>query len=199
MVDFFGLAFQTDFWVTEGLLILICICLCTICIQIMRSNNLVVLAILMSCFSLLIGACYLVMDAADVTMTEVALGSALSGCVILNMIKSTGEECASPSRKKLIFAIILCSLFVVILSFICLDLPLFGEVNNPLQTGSAQYYFKNNATDIQIPSFVAAILASYRGFDTLGETTVILIAGLAVILITFRKDEKTDVKRSLDR
>jgi multicomponent Na+:H+ antiporter subunit B len=34
---------------------------------------------------------------------------------------------------------------------------------------------------------VAAILASYRGFDTLGETAVILIAGLAVIVIKSRR------------
>ena len=182
--------FQIDFWVTERLLLLICVCLCVICVQIIRSNNLLTLAVLMSFFSLLLGACYLVMDAPDVTMTEVALGSALSSCVILNMIKNTGAQCKKPSLARIIWAIILCSLFVLILSFVCLELPIFGSINTPLQIGSASYYVSNNAFDIGIPSFVAAILASYRGFDTLGETSVILIAGLAVIFITSKINQK---------
>lgn len=190
MADLLLAPFQIDFWVTERLLILICVGLCIVCIQIIRSNNLLTLAVLMSFFSLLLGACYLVMDAPDVTMTEVALGSALSSCVILNMIKNTGTQCKKPSIARIIWAIILCSFFVLILSFVCLELPIFGSIDAPLQAGSASYYISNNAVDTGIPSFVAAILASYRGFDTLGETSVILIAGLAVIFITSRIDFK---------
>jgi len=33
------------------------------------------------------------------------------------------------------------------------------------------------------PNFVTAILADYRGYDTLSETTVIFTAGLACVLI----------------
>lgn len=33
------------------------------------------------------------------------------------------------------------------------------------------------------PNFVTAVLADYRGYDTLGETTVIFTAGLACLLI----------------
>lgn len=190
MLDVFFAPFQIDFWVAEKLLILICVCLCVICVQIIKTNNLLTLAVLMSCFSLLLGGCYLVMDAPDVTMTEVALGSALSGCVMLNMIKHAGAHCNKPSLVRIIWAIILCSSFVVILSFVCLELPVFGVIDSPVQAGSASYYIANNALDIEIPSFVAAILASYRGFDTLGETSVILIAGLAVIFVTSRIDLK---------
>lgn len=190
MLDLLSVPFQIDFWITERLLILICIALCVICVQIIKSNNLLTLTVLMSCFSLLLGGCYLIMDAPDVTMTEVALGSALSSCVILNMIKNTGTQCQKPSFARIIWAIILCSLFVLILSFVFLELPIFGSIDTPLQAGSASYYISHNATDIEIPSFVAAILASYRGFDTLGETSVILIAGLAVIFITSRIDSK---------
>ena len=54
---------------------------------------------------------------------------------------------------------------------------------------NAKYYLENAKNDIGIPSVVAAILASYRGYDTLGETSVILIAGLAVILILAKRKE----------
>ncbi|MEO9971718.1 MAG: cation:proton antiporter, partial [Hyphomonadaceae bacterium] len=33
------------------------------------------------------------------------------------------------------------------------------------------------------PNVVTAVLASYRGFDTLGETGVIFAAGIAVVLL----------------
>ncbi len=40
-----------------------------------------------------------------------------------------------------------------------------------------------------LPNIVTAILASYRGYDTLGETAVIFTAGVAVLLILRRNDE----------
>ena len=34
-----------------------------------------------------------------------------------------------------------------------------------------------------MPNIVTAVLASYRGFDTMGETMVIFTAGVAVMLL----------------
>jgi multicomponent Na+:H+ antiporter subunit B len=34
-----------------------------------------------------------------------------------------------------------------------------------------------------VPNVVTSVLASYRGYDTLGETTVILTAGVGVMLL----------------
>ena len=34
-----------------------------------------------------------------------------------------------------------------------------------------------------MPNVVTAVLASYRGYDTLGEVTVIFTAGIGVILL----------------
>ena len=34
-----------------------------------------------------------------------------------------------------------------------------------------------------IPNVVTSVLASYRGYDTLGEVTVIFTAGIAVLLL----------------
>ena len=43
------------------------------------------------------------------------------------------------------------------------------------------YYLKNTNREIGIPNVVTSVLASYRGFDTLGEVVVIFIAGISVI------------------
>jgi multicomponent Na+:H+ antiporter subunit B len=39
---------------------------------------------------------------------------------------------------------------------------------------------------------VTAVLASYRGYDTLGETTVIFTAGISVILL-LRRSKKDKI------
>jgi len=39
---------------------------------------------------------------------------------------------------------------------------------------------------------VTAVLASYRGYDTLGETTVIFTAGIGVLLLLRRSRRRKD-------
>ena len=41
---------------------------------------------------------------------------------------------------------------------------------------------------------VTAILASYRGFDTLGEVTVVFTAGIGVLLLLGRR-RKTNISK----
>ena len=158
------------------------------------SKNLLQSVIIMSAFSLVISLCYLLMDAPDVAMTEVSLGACLSTCVLLNLIKIFGENVRQSDNKlgnrtKIFFATLLCLVLIGILIFAGYNLPLYGKEDSPVQSHLTRYYLENTATEIGVPSLVAAILASYRGFDTLGETTVILIAGIAVVLILARRKE----------
>ena len=176
-----------DFQIDEILLCISSIVMLITCIRLIISKNLVESIIIMSVFSLFIGICYLFMDAPDVAMTETALGACLSTCVLLNLVKIVGEDIGKTRKSKTIFASILCSVFVGCLSWAALDLPMFGAEDSPLQSHLTKYYVENTRTDIAIPSIVAAILASYRGYDTLGETAVILIAGLAVLVIVSRR------------
>ena len=51
--------------------------------------------------------------------------------------------------------------------------------------------YMQNETDV--PNVVTAVLASFRGYDTLGETTVVFTAGAGVIaLLRRRKKENSD-------
>ena len=74
------------------------------------------------------------MDAPDVAMTEVALGSCLSNCIILNLIKITGDnDNNTQSKLKLLFASIISIILISILTYYCLNLPEYGSLNtNPL-------------------------------------------------------------------
>ena len=62
-------------------------------------------------------------------------------------------------------------------------MPGFGDPNSPANAYLAQEYLQRNYPDIGIPNVVTSILASYRGFDTFGETGVVFIAGVAVALL----------------
>jgi multicomponent Na+:H+ antiporter subunit B len=167
-----------------------------VCVQLIFTKSLLKTTIFMSAFSLLITIVYLLMDAPDVAMTEVALGACLSTCVLLNFIKSCTQEQSVPfhqmKRSRIFIAFVICTGLAIVLVWACLDLPDFGAVDSPLQIRVSEYYLKNTREEIGIPSFVAAILASYRGYDTLGETLVILIASLGVLLIS---SQMTSIKK----
>lgn len=56
--------------------------------------------------------------------------------------------------------------------------------------GASSHYIRNAYKDANTPNMVTVILADYRGYDTLGEETVILTAGLICYLILRKKRTK---------
>lgn len=178
-----------DFNLSNYLLNFIVILLIVISIKIIIAKDLLEAVIYTSAFSLLIGISYLIMDAPDVAMTETALGACFSTCVYLGLLRKLPSNLKDIQRTRVIQASIICLLFIITLTYMGMELYNYGEVSTPLQTHISKYYIENTAQDIGIPSLVAAILASYRGYDTLGETSVILIAGISVLLILSKKFE----------
>ncbi|HJD67002.1 MAG TPA: DUF4040 domain-containing protein [Rickettsia endosymbiont of Bembidion lapponicum] len=183
-----------NFDLSNYLLNFIVFLLVIISIKIIIAKDLLEAVIYSSAFSLLIGVSYLLMDAPDVAMTEAALGACLSTCVYLNLLRKLPSNLKIIQRTRIISASLICLLFVVTLTYMGLELPDYGDKHALLHTHLTKYYIENTSKDIGIPSFVAAILASYRGYDTLGETSVILIAGISVLLVFSRKN---DVEHSM--
>jgi multicomponent Na+:H+ antiporter subunit B len=64
-----------------------------------------------------------------------------------------------------------------------LVLPPFGTPDAPIHQHVAPRYINDAVAETGVPNLVTAVLADYRGFDTLGETTVIFIAGIGVMLL----------------
>jgi multicomponent Na+:H+ antiporter subunit B len=62
-------------------------------------------------------------------------------------------------------------------------LPKLGDAHAPSARHVSPRYITHSHAETGTPNFVTAILADYRGYDTLGETTVIFTAGLACVLI----------------
>jgi multicomponent Na+:H+ antiporter subunit B len=63
------------------------------------------------------------------------------------------------------------------------ELPRPGGAASPARVHVTPEYIEGAVRQTATPNMVTAVLADYRGYDTLGETAVILTAGLAVMLI----------------
>ncbi len=81
--------------------------------------------------------------------------------------------------------------FGILLIYGVNELPERGNPDTPMNfeksvagtQAASDYYIKNALKDTETPNIVTAILADYRSYDTLGETTVIFCAGIVVFLI----------------
>ncbi len=69
------------------------------------------------------------------------------------------------------------------------DAPEHRELSAAGTPGAADYYTRNAQRDADTPNIVTVILADYRGYDTMGETTVIFTAGIICYLILRKKEE----------
>ena len=78
-------------------------------------------------------------------------------------------------------------LFGALLLYGMANLPQRGDPSAPANAYVSPTYLERSVEDTHTPNVVTAVLADYRGYDTLGETTVIFTAGLACLLIISAK------------
>jgi multicomponent Na+:H+ antiporter subunit B len=63
------------------------------------------------------------------------------------------------------------------------DMPRFGDPAAPIHHHVAPRYIEDSPREVGLPNMVTSVLASYRGFDTLGETAVVFTAGIGVLAL----------------
>ena len=80
-------------------------------------------------------------------------------------------------------ALAIVGLFTIFMVYIEFGMPPYGDINSPASTHVSPYYIENAEEETDTPNIVTAILADYRGYDTLGETTVIFTAGVVCIIL----------------
>jgi multicomponent Na+:H+ antiporter subunit B len=92
-------------------------------------------------------------------------------------------------KKVTVFVLFL---LIVLFSYGALDLAPTSDVNSPPSAHVSPRYIEMGHEETGALNMVTAVLADYRGYDTLGETTVIFTAGAACLLIieTNRRKEK---------
>ena len=81
--------------------------------------------------------------------------------------------------RKVLVDLMFIVLFVV-LAIGVLNMPTEAVVSAPSYNEIVRHYLVNGTDETNVPNIIAAILADYRGFDTLGETIVLFTSVVAV-------------------
>jgi multicomponent Na+:H+ antiporter subunit B len=155
-------------------------------LAIVRQRNLFAVIVLSGIYSFLMATVLVALDAPDVAMTEAAVGAGISTVLLLSALYLGRSEEAKPAtRPWLPLTLSLAAGLLIVYG--TLGLPAFSDPSAPIHAHVAPQYLNELALRTDVPNVVTAILASFRGFDTLGETVVVFTAGAGVIALLRRR------------
>lgn len=154
-------------------------------LAIIRQQNLFAAVMMAGIYSVLSAGLFVVMDAVDVAFTEAAVGAGISTVLMLGTLALVGHREHKPKHRP-ILPLLVVTLTGGVLVYGTLDMPPFGDPANPIHHHVAPHYLEESEHEIGIPNVVTSVLASYRGYDTMGETTVIFAAAVGVLLLLAR-------------
>lgn len=173
--------------------------LAAVTVAIIRQRNLFGVVVLSGAYSFLMASVMLVLDAVDVAMTEASVGAGVSTVFFLATLHLTKSIEMRPP-PGMVVPVIFSVLLAVTLIYGTFGLPDFGIADAPVHIHVAPHYLSQSIPETTIPNVVTSVLASYRGFDTLGETTVVFTAALGVVLLLRRwprRVERTDEEEDI--
>jgi len=159
-----------------------------IALTMLRLRSLLGVAILSGIYSLILAVVYTLLDAVDVAFTEAAVGAGVTLTLMLAAMSLTTRREAPRPRNRLRerTALAICCAAGAALLVATLDMPRVGDAAAPAHNHVAPRYLEAAPGETGVPNIVTAVLASYRGYDTLGEVTVIFTAGISVIALLWR-------------
>jgi len=145
-------------------------------------RNLLAATMFLAIYSLLMALVWVHLQAVDVAFTEAAVGAGISTVLLVGtlVIVKSDEEPTSMIHWPSLAAVLVTGAALV---YGTLDMPSFGDPAAPANQHVAPYYIERALADTGVPNFVTAVLASYRGYDTLFETAVIFTAGISLVLL----------------
>ncbi|MEH6462300.1 MAG: DUF4040 domain-containing protein [Shewanella psychromarinicola] len=151
-------------------------------IAIVRTDDLFVAVMLTSIFSLLMAANFFILDAADVALTEAAVGAGVTTVIFLCALELTGDQEKAREGGRWV-ALGTVSVLALLIIYATFDKPRLGDPDAPVHQHLAPWYLEKTPEYIDIPNVVTAILGSFRGYDTLGEVFVVFAACIGVLFI----------------
>lgn len=140
-------------------------------------------------YSLGVSIIWVILQAPDVGLTEAAVGAGVMTLLFLLAVANTARPAEErlferPSPKALLVA----GVFVVVMAGTVPALPAIGSADSAVVGGEVtQEYLSNAYERTEVHNVVTAVLAGYRGLDTLGEAVVVFTAGIATLAVLRRE------------
>lgn len=165
-------------------------------IAILKLRDLFAVAMMFGLFSLISAGLFTTMGAPDVAFTEAAVGAGISTILVLATLAQTARREQSQVGRRVLLPLVVVWITGAVLVYGTADLPDFGDPAAAAHTHVAAYYLEKSGEDIGIPNVVASVLASYRGYDTLGEVVVVFSAVIGVIALLGLRRRKPGLEDS---
>jgi len=143
-------------------------------------NKLFSAVMLFGIYSLLSAALFVSLEAVDVAFTEAAVGAGITTILMLGALSLTTSRQRQTSWRRHLPATLVTVAIGALLLYGLSDLPALGDPSAPAFQHVYPRYAFRSPEEVGIPNMVTSVLASYRGYDTLGEVTVIFTAAVAV-------------------
>ncbi len=176
------------------ILLLLIIVACAIAVLLMK--DLLSAVMILGVYSFIMAVIFTRLNAVDVAFTEASVGAGITSVLMIAALSRTKRYeyhyIKSERRNPSAVFLKIMSLFLVIVTgavlvYGVIDMPEFGDPEAPANKHVSPRYIEESHHETGVNNFVTAVLASYRGYDTLGETTVIFTAGISVILLLRRR------------
>ncbi len=145
-------------------------------------RDLFAVVMLFGIYSFLSAGIFVSLDAVDVAFTEASVGAGISTVLMLGTLALT-ERKEKVTEHKSLLPLIVVVVTGAALIYGTLDMPPFGKPDNPIHEHVAPRYIEESPKEVGLPNMVTSVLASYRGFDTLGETVVVFSAAVGVLTL----------------
>jgi len=179
-------------------------------VAVIEVRSLFAAAMLAGIYSLVMSLEWNILHAGDVAFTEAAVGAGISTVLLIGAMVHVGRHEKRPRRRVDGRGLLLVLVTGGFLVYGTLDMPAFGDPEAPVHTyrvsemrvqqvgkigedpdvlaaKRADPRDLKDDFDGHVPNQVTAVLATYRSFDTMIEVTVILIAGVSVMLLLQKK------------
>ena len=155
---------------------------------------------ILSAYSLIMAVLWMRLNAVDVAFTEAAVSAGITTVLMIAALSKTKRREQSAQKSKIknlnyepknsrlfsyksIPSLVIVLLTGAVLIYGTIDMPSFGDPNAPANLHVAERYIEKSYLETGSLNFVTAILAGYRGYDTLGEVVVIFASGVCVVLL----------------
>jgi multicomponent Na+:H+ antiporter subunit B len=150
---------------------------------IVRLRSLFAIVMLQGVYSLVAAIWFVSLDAVDVAFTEAAVGAGVSTVLMLSAMLLTDRRANPIPVRQNLGPLLVVTVTGLAMFFAIGDMPSYGDAHSAANAGVGMAYIEATREQVQVPNVVTAVLASYRGFDTFGETVVIFMAGLGILLL----------------
>ncbi|TYB97629.1 MAG: DUF4040 domain-containing protein [Kosmotoga sp.] len=172
-----------------------------IAVAAISTNDVLSSIMLLGSYSLVIAMEWVLLNAVDVAFTEAAVGAGISTILMIAALTRLPRFEKEMTEQKHFFDLFnrseLLALVTVVTTGILLisgtwDMPAFGDLNSPANSYLSPEYIARSYPETGSHNIVTAVLASYRGYDTLGETTVVFTAAICLILLirSYKNNER---------